>query len=124
MIRFVTKLELTPLHHLRTEQWAVVAAFICDLDGSRIEVPAGFVTDLASTPRWLWAIFPPFGAWDEAAVLHDWLYRTGCRPRAEADAALYHGSIECGASRAKAWLMWAAVRLFGKQFYRRQVRQE
>ena len=36
-------------------------------------VPAGFRTDLATTPRLLWAIFPPFGTYSEAAVLHDWM---------------------------------------------------
>jgi hypothetical protein len=41
-----------------------------------ITVPAGFVTDLNSTPRGLWNLLPP---WDypEAAVAHDYLYQHG-----------------------------------------------
>ena len=43
--------------------------------GTRIVVPAGFVTDGASVPRVFWRIVPPFGLHFNAAVVHDWLYR-------------------------------------------------
>jgi hypothetical protein len=39
-----------------------------------ITIPAGFVTDFASIPRFLWSIYPPTGRYQEAAVVHDWLY--------------------------------------------------
>lgn len=39
-----------------------------------ITVPKDYVTDLASVPRALWAIFPPFGRYTAAAVVHDYLY--------------------------------------------------
>jgi hypothetical protein len=41
-----------------------------------ITVPKGFVTDLASIPRWAWDILPPDGPWAKAAVIHDFLYYT------------------------------------------------
>ena len=41
-----------------------------------ITVPNGFVTDLASVPRALWSIFPPFGLYSGASVVHDYIYRT------------------------------------------------
>lgn len=41
-------------------------------------VPKGTETDLASIPRLLWALYPPFGKYAFAAVIHDMLY--GCRP--------------------------------------------
>lgn len=41
-----------------------------------ITVPKGFVTDLASIPRWAWNILPPDGPWAKAAVIHDFLYYT------------------------------------------------
>jgi hypothetical protein len=41
-----------------------------------ITVPKGFVTDLASIPRWAWDILPPDGPWAKAAVVHDFLYYT------------------------------------------------
>ena len=39
-----------------------------------VTVPIHFKTDFASTPRFLWAFFPPYGKYTEAAVLHDYLY--------------------------------------------------
>ena len=39
-----------------------------------IVVPAGFVTDFASTPRALWSVIPPTGRYQLAAVVHDFLY--------------------------------------------------
>lgn len=37
----------------------------------KIVVERGFVTDFASVPRIFWSIFPPFGKYTKAAVLHD-----------------------------------------------------
>ena len=39
----------------------------------QIIVPSGFLTDLASIPRLLWSIFPPFGKYSRAAVVHDYI---------------------------------------------------
>jgi Protein of unknown function (DUF1353) len=51
----------------------------------RVEVPAGFVTDLSSIPRLFWAVLPPDGDFAYAAVLHDYLYWEQDRPREESD---------------------------------------
>ena len=47
-------------------------------EGEVIYVPAGFRTDFASIPRFLWRIIgpPATGKYRKAAVIHDWLYRT------------------------------------------------
>lgn len=50
-----------------------------------ITVPAGFVTDFASIPRLFWRILPPWGSYNRAAVVHDFLYHTHYTTRAEAD---------------------------------------
>lgn len=42
----------------------------------KIVVPAGFITDIASVPRWAWGFILPTGLHTAAAVLHDFLYRT------------------------------------------------
>lgn len=41
--------------------------------GIYVDVPHGFLTDGASIPRFLWGLLPPWGAYGQAAVLHDWL---------------------------------------------------
>lgn len=55
----------------------VLQEFIFDdpIEG-RIIVPILSVTDLASTPRFLWAFLPPHGKYKFAAVIHDFLYRS------------------------------------------------
>jgi len=47
----------------------------------RVTVPAGFVTDLASVPRLLWAIVPRDGLYNGAAVVHDFLYQHRGNPQ-------------------------------------------
>lgn len=42
----------------------------------RIRVPKGFITDIASIPRWVWSFsgLTPDGLYRNAALIHDWLY--------------------------------------------------
>jgi hypothetical protein len=42
-----------------------------------ITVPEGFETDLASVPRLFWSIIPPFGKYNRAAIIHDYMCRRG-----------------------------------------------
>jgi len=41
--------------------------------GIWVKVPAGYKTDFASVPRGLWNLFPPWGRYAPAAVVHDYL---------------------------------------------------
>jgi hypothetical protein len=94
-------------------------------------VPAGRITDLASVPRILWAIYPPFGRYTRAAVIHDDLYDGHRRRKARysrmyADAIFYEAMRDCIAQmptttwRQRCWksvwrmnilVLWLAVRL-------------
>ena len=77
------------------------------------EVPSGFQTDLASTPRILWWLIPPFGRYLVAAIVHDHDYRFQTVTRREADARFNRLMYWYGVPRWKRWAMWSAVRLFG-----------
>ncbi|MFM7102182.1 MAG: DUF1353 domain-containing protein [Verrucomicrobiota bacterium] len=78
-----------------------------------ILVPAGTVTDFASVPRGLWNLFPPDGSYTPAAVVHDYLYRTGEVPRAVADAVFVEAMAVCGTGWFARTVIWASVRTFG-----------
>lgn len=39
----------------------------------KITIPKGFITDLASVPRILYTLIPPFGRYSKSCVLHDYL---------------------------------------------------
>ncbi|WP_323885478.1 DUF1353 domain-containing protein [Aeromonas caviae] len=78
-------------------------------------IPKGFVTDLASVPRCIWNIYPPFGLYTGAAVAHDYLYRTKQMQvtRKEADALFKEQMHKAGVESSQAQLMYLAVRAFG-----------
>lgn len=93
-----------------------------------IVVPPGFVTDLASVPRFVWSFYPPDGPWAKAAIIHDFLYfsrGTGVwhdevgitreRPysRKEADDILKEAMADRKVGRWEQFVIWASVRLGG-----------
>lgn len=80
-------------------------------------IPAGFKTDGASIPRFLWRLCgtPLDVPRIYAAIVHDWLY-SGGKPgvtRAEADAIYRDILIALGVSRTRAYVEWIALRLCG-----------
>lgn len=90
--------------------------------GDVVHVRAGFITDFASVPWPLWIVEPPLGDAGKAAVLHDWLYETGERSRAEADRILLEGMTVLEVAPWKRRLIYWAVRLFGGPGYRQRRR--
>lgn len=84
-----------------------------------IRVPVGFVTDFASIPRGLWAIFPPWGAkYGKPAIIHDYCYETAWECKQRADDVFYEAMGIMGARDWVRRLMWLAVRFFGKGRYK------
>ncbi|MCS3689390.1 DUF1353 domain-containing protein [Bradyrhizobium elkanii] len=78
-----------------------------------IEVPKGFVTDLASIPRVFWSLLRPDGEYAHAAVIHDYLYWTQLRPRDVADEILRRDMHDLHVDRSTVTKIHAAVRTFG-----------
>lgn len=60
---------------LGADHWRVTNGFRFYLDheqsGEWVNVPAGYLTDGASVPRLFWSAIPPWGAYGQAAVVHD-----------------------------------------------------
>jgi len=103
--------------------------------GDTFTVPAGFVTDFATVPRFLIWKTPPYGAYTRAAVLHDWLltelarwwrendgHTPGIAPASSEPSSPPADSRDCdgifrrvmedlGVPWLTRWEMWAAVRL-------------
>lgn len=102
--------------------------------GSEITVPAGFVTDLASIPRWAWIILPPDGPWVKAAIIHDYLYATAgtgrwkrhppsitrakAYERHEADAIMREAMENRGIGPIRRTIIYLAVRFGGGAAWR------
>ena len=117
---FEGELTLSPMRYCKL--WTVENPFAwCGAMGQRIEVPDGFVTDLASVPRLLWWLLPPFGSYTQAAVLHDWLYSHHRMTRPEADSILWAAMKVCGTTLWERVLIYGGVRIGGwLPFYRKR----
>ena len=115
MSSFTTPLVVSPLPDGR--RWRLVFQFGYDVgyegSGDRITVPAGFVTDFASTPPPIWMIIPPWGKYGKAAVIHDYLYQRHQRTRKQVDDIFREAMVVLGVDPARVFLMYWAVRLFG-----------
>lgn len=81
--------------------------------GEGLVVPPGFETDLASIPRILHAMIPVNGRHRAAAILHDWLYETQLRSRAESDRLFLEAMADSGVRWTQRQVMYAGVRLGG-----------
>lgn len=80
--RFSADLHLKYRYNPASEKdyWIVLEPFEYYLEDNPdviIRIPAGFITDGASVPKWLQWILPPWGPYGQAAVLHDYLLEVG-----------------------------------------------
>ena len=96
-------------------QWRLVAPlrYQSAVLGALLEVPTGFLTDLASVPRLPLAYLLAGDTAHEAAVVHDHLYQVRICTRAQADAVLDEAMAVTGEPRWRRVLMWSAVRVAG-----------
>ncbi len=83
-----------------------------------IRVPKGFVTDLASTPRIVWSVYPPFGNYLTASILHDYLYWRQSCTKDQADKILYQTMRDGGASQTTQTLFIDALGAAGGAAWR------
>ena len=95
-------------------KYVLVEPFEVVVGGRTFTVPAGAVTDLATTPRLLWNLLPPIGIYESAAVAHDWWCSDGIAngelTAREADGYFRDMMGEAGVGLCTRWVMWAAVR--------------
>lgn len=111
--------DLVLIEDPRPDLWRLGSALIWeDKVFGRLEVPVGFVTDLASIPRAFRNLpfLDPNGVSRRPAALHDWLYGSAPGRRLGkpfADQFLYAALRSEGAGPKTAWAFWAAVHYFG-----------
>ena len=118
MSSFTTPADLRMLDDYR---WQLLAPFEyhvgCIPSLTVIRVPAGTITDLASIPRLLWAIWPPHGRYAKAAIVHDYLYDQAIGSKAWADAVFREAMAVLGVPRLNRTLLYWGARLFGRGNY-------
>ncbi len=116
---FRTPLILEASH---PDQWIVRSPLVWATRDDKLDaitVPKGFVTDLASVPRFLRdrKAFDVNGASRRPAVLHDYLYATGLGGKAFADSIFRLALRAEGVGAVNAWAFYQAVHWFGSGPY-------
>lgn len=109
--------------------WRITKAFTFNVgsEGSDtfVNVPAGYLSDGASVPKFFWDLLPPWGVYGQAAVVHDILCETlsvtkagVATPitRAKCDSIFKEAMIAAGTPVWKRNVMYIAVRVFSKLF--------
>jgi hypothetical protein len=97
-----------------------------DFLGAVVTVPKGFKSDGASVPRAMWSIYPPFGKYLEAAVVHDWFCVLGHKGESPIDykeaAKVFNEAMEvCCVGKWRRFKMYWAVRLGGPKFSAKKI---
>ena len=122
---FTNRLEVTPLDDGR--RWKLIRSFEYyrgdTILKETVTVPAGFVTDFASSPRPFWWLVSPWGKYGKAAIIHDFLYQWhgyeyplhgwADVTRKQADDIFLEAMTVLGVKPWRSRLMYWAVRLFG-----------
>lgn len=95
--------------------WVLVESYIYECDDGRVVfVPAGFIFDYASIPRFFWRIFPPAtGKHRVGALVHDWLCATERLTWVDSANIFLEVMKNSGVSAIKRYLIYCAVRCFG-----------
>ncbi len=113
---FESHLELR--HRPGHYRWELISPLLyVTLEGRKIMVPAGFLTDLASFPR---IVRPVLDARTPTtrrpAAVHDFIYchLTHRFTKREADQIFHEALLEEGAGQLLAWSMWKATRVGGR----------
>ena len=81
--------------------------------GIGITVPAGFVTDYATIPEWLWSLYSPHDQYSRAAIVHDYLYWSQLCTRPQADNLFMIAMKESEVPQSTRQNVYAGVHLFG-----------
>lgn len=113
MKNFITPLDV---RKVTDDDFELLSEFIYQESGNKfIKVPKGFRTDGASIPKPFWSIVGnPFEEYMEAAVIHDYLYRTGTGTKKHADKVFLQAMKDSGVNPIKRRTMYYAVKFFGK----------
>ncbi len=92
---------------------------------SVVDIPAGFIFDGASIPRFAWSLLgvtPYDPRVVTAAVIHDWMYNSKVRSKSDSDSVflniMKHQKL---LSKYQIKLMYYSVKFFGHSSYNRNL---
>jgi hypothetical protein len=113
-------LTLLRVEEVDADRWRLIEPlhYRSSLAGDLI-VPAGFLTDFCSIPKWapvLYAVLKGRGR--KAGVVHDYLYETALYPRRLCDEVFAEALRGLGEPERIVRIFYAGVRIGGASYYR------
>ena len=110
--------EALVIKQLPAYRWQLFLGFsFISKTGLEVKIPKGFITDLASVPRPLWWFISPAGKHSQACVIHDYMYDNALFTKETADKLFFEALQELGVPSVRAWVMYFAVKFFGRGAY-------
>lgn len=96
-----------------------------EIFGRNFTIPAGYKTDFASVPQFLWGIFPPHGLAAIPSLIHDFMYDNRVfadelgdeNARRLADVLFLNNMTDCGVPRWQRLIYFYGVRIFAKSWW-------
>jgi len=116
MSSYTDKLKVYPLDTPPDRGWVLDRDFTYYTGGGDsfdIIVPEGFITNFASVPRILWPVFPAYGRYGRASVIHDYLYASQTLSRREADRIFFEAMGVSNVNTLTQYTLYLTVRLVG-----------
>ncbi len=102
--------------------WKTSVDFNFTVNEREYTIPKGFISNLASTPRFIWMFLPPAtGRYRVPSLIHDYMYDCG-GDRAYCDTVYYYCMLKYDVPNWKAKIIYTAVKWFGKSHFNDQNR--
>ncbi len=126
MSRFTELLVVSPLSDGRN--WVIRKDFgyaVGSEDSKEvIDIPIGFVTDFASVPRPLWWLFPKWGKYGNAAVIHDYLYWDQRYNKKKVDLIFREAMGVLGVNKLTSYILYRSVFWLGCRAWKSNQRRK
>ena len=126
MSKFTRPLIVSPLPD--GKRWVLREEFSYDIgsegSGKSVIVPVAFTTDFASIPRVFWAVYPKWGKYGNAAVVHDYLYWEQIYSRKETDDIFLEGMEVLGVSSFDRKTIYNIVRWFAGEAWKNNKKRK
>jgi hypothetical protein len=111
------------LEEMKNGLWRLQDDFSYENDSIQVTVKSSFITDGASIPKLFWSIVgnPLENDILKPTIIHDGLYTIMQFTRLECDKLLRAMLLFNGTSKAKAYLIYYVVRLFGGSHWKKDT---
>jgi hypothetical protein len=113
MMKVIFKTEHLRVQTVGDDDFELLEPFVAQIDDELVVIEPGFVTDFESVPRFLvWAYALIKNTARKSSTLHDYLIRTGGRPRSWCDK-VFNAAMESEGTPATARLLaYAGVSIY------------